>query len=85
MILPQEENGWTLLLILKAVNDNQSASRFILRVSDQTEVLDEEEFITENNNYIYTQVEGSYDDKFVTTIISESGETQAFPPFEFIR
>ncbi|MGB3638535.1 MAG: DUF1822 family protein [Rivularia sp. (in: cyanobacteria)] len=83
--LPQEENGWTLLLILKAVNDNQSASRFILRVSDQTEVLDEEEFITENNNYIYTQVEGSYDDKFVTTIISESGETQAFPPFEFIR
>lgn len=83
--LPEEENGWTLLLILKAVNDNQSASRFTLRVSDQIEVLDEAEFITDENNYIYTQIEGSYDDKFLATIISESGETQVFPPFEFIR
>lgn len=83
--LPEEENGWTLLLILKAVNDNQSASRFTLRVSDQVEVLDEAEFITDDNNYIYTQIEGSYDDKFLATIISESGETQVFPPFEFIR
>lgn len=83
--LPEEENGWTLLLVLKAINDNQSASRFTLRVSDQTEVLDEEEYITGNNNYLYTQVEGIYDDKFLATIISESGEIQAFPPFEFIR
>ncbi|MDY6898940.1 MAG: DUF1822 family protein [Cyanobacteriota bacterium] len=83
--LPEEENGWTLLLILKAVNDNQSASRFTLRVSDQIEVLDEAEFITDDNSYIYTQIEGSYDDKFLATVISESGDTQVFPPFEFIR
>ncbi|MEM7553043.1 MAG: DUF1822 family protein [Cyanobacteria bacterium P01_A01_bin.84] len=83
--LPEEEDGWTLLLVLKAINDNQSASRFTLRVSDQAEILDEEELITSNNNYIYTQVEGSYDDKFLATIISETGETQVFRPFEFAR
>ncbi len=83
--LPSEENGWTLLLVLKAINDNQSASRFTLRVSDQIEVLDEEELITDENNYIYTQVEGSFDDKFIVTVIPENGEIQVFPPFEFIR
>jgi len=83
--LPESENGWTLLLILKAINDNQSASRFTLRVSDQIEVLDEEELITNNNNYIYTQVEGNYDDKFLATVISDTGERLVFPPFEFIR
>ena len=82
--LPEAENGWNLLIILKPINDNQSPSRFSLRISDQIEVLDEQDLIT-NNNYIYTQVEGNYDDKFIITVISETGETQAFPPFEFIR
>ncbi|MEO1428849.1 MAG: DUF1822 family protein [Cyanobacteria bacterium J06633_8] len=82
--LPSEENGWTLLLVLKAINHNQSVSRFTLRVSDQIEVLDEEELITDDNNYIYTQVEGSYDDKFIVTVIPETGEIQVFPPFEFL-
>ena len=83
--LPEAENGWNLLLILKASNDNQSASSFRLRVSDQIEVLDEQELIISNNNYIYTQVEGDESDKFIATVISETGETQIFPPFEFIR
>ncbi|MEO1376488.1 MAG: DUF1822 family protein, partial [Cyanobacteria bacterium J06635_10] len=83
--LPEAENGWTLLLILKASNENQSASRFRLRVSDQIEVLDEQELIISNNNYIYTQVEGDENDKFIATVISGTGETQTFPPFEFIR
>ncbi|MEO0687464.1 MAG: hypothetical protein AAFY76_21045, partial [Cyanobacteria bacterium J06649_11] len=83
--LPEEENGWTLFLVLKAINDNQSACRFTLRVSDQIEVLDEEELITGDNSYLYTQVEGSYDDKFLVTLMSETGETIAFPPFEFIQ
>ncbi|MBV6622463.1 MAG: DUF1822 family protein [Rivularia sp. (in: Bacteria)] len=83
--LAEAENGWNLLIILKSINDNQSPSRFSLRVSDQIEVLDEQDLITNNNNYIYTQVEGNYDDKFIITVISETGETQAFPSFEFIR
>ncbi|MEO1430789.1 MAG: DUF1822 family protein [Cyanobacteria bacterium J06633_8] len=84
--LPEAENGWTLLLVLKTINDNQSPSRFRLRVSDQIEILDEQDLITNNNNnYIYTQIEGNYDDKFITTVISETGETQVFPAFEFIR
>ena len=83
--LPESENGWALLVVLKAIDDNQSTSRFTLRVSDQQEILDEEELIASNNNYIYTQVEGSYDDKFLATIISETGETQTLPTFEFIK
>ncbi|MBV6627284.1 MAG: DUF1822 family protein [Rivularia sp. (in: Bacteria)] len=83
--LPEEESAWTLLLILKAINKNQSVSRFTLRISDEIEVLDEQELITDDNNYIYTQVEGNYDDKFLATVISETGQIQAFPPFEFIR
>ena len=83
--LPEAENGWTLLLVLKTINENQSPSRFRLRVSDQIGILDEQDLITNNNNYIYTQVEGNYDDKFITTVISETGETQVFPAFEFIR
>ena len=83
--LPEEENGWTLFLVLKAINDNQSACRFTLRVSDQIEVLDEEELTTDDNSYLYTQVEGSYDDKFLVTLMSETGENIAFPPFEFIQ
>lgn len=83
--LPQSEDEWTLLLILKDINDNQLPSRFTLRVSDKIEILDEQELITSNNDFIFIQVEGDDNDKFIATVISETGENQAFPPFEFIR
>ena len=81
-LLPDDE-GWTLLLILKAISRNESPG-FTLRVSDQKEVLAEES-LPENSNhdYIFTQVAGSYEDKFLATITTAIGEVQTLPPFEF--
>lgn len=85
--LPNQSSGsneWTLLLILKIIDDHQLLSGFRLRISDQTGVLDEEEFqLSNNHEYIFTQVEGSYEDKFLATITTETGEAQTLPPFEF--
>jgi hypothetical protein len=85
--LPNQSSGsseWTLLLVLKVISDHQPFSRFMLRISDQTGVLAEEELQPSNNHeYIFTQVEGSYQDKFLATITTASGQAQTLPPFEF--
>lgn len=84
--LPDEDSGWRLLLILKAIPGNQAPSGFTLRVSDQTGVLAEGELQGDRDrDYIFTLVEGSYEDKFLATITSATGEAQTLPPFEFPR
>lgn len=88
--LPQSKSEWSLLLILKAIDTsyNTSSSEFTLRVSDQTAILYEEELIVSSNssdNYIYTQLEGDFNDRFLIAITSETGETQTFSPLRFIR
>jgi Protein of unknown function (DUF1822) len=84
--LSDEENGWTLLLILKAMAGNQPTLGFTLRVSDQTGILDRGELQPHSDrDYIFIQVAGSYDDKFLATITSETGAVQTLPPFEFFR
>lgn len=81
-----DDDGWTLLLILKAISGDQNAYGFSLRVSDQTDVLAEESLQEDSNNdYIFTQVAGSYEDKFLATITSATGEAQTLPPFAFPR
>lgn len=83
--LPDENSGWTLLLVLQVISGNQF-SKLTLRVSDQTGVLVEEELLGErNNDYIFTQVEGSYEDKFLVTLTTATGTVQTLPPFEFTR
>lgn len=82
--LPEENLGWNLLLILKAISSNQPTSTFTLRVSDQTSILAEEELQpSQQQQYIFTLLEGSYHDKFLAKIISNSGQTQTLPPLEF--
>lgn len=88
--LPQSKSEWSLLLILKAIDTsyNTSSSEFTLRVSDQTAILYEEELIVSSNssdNYIYIQLEGDFNDRFLIAITSETGETQTFSPLRFIR
>ena len=79
-----DDDGWTLLLILKVISGNESPSRITLRVSDQASVLVEESLESDRNDeYIFTQLAGSYEDKFLATITSATGEVQ-IPPFEFI-
>jgi hypothetical protein len=84
--LVDTDSEWSLLLVLKSRSGSQATSRFRLRLSDQTGILVEEELLGDRNyDYIFTQVEGSYEDKFLATIISANGESQTLPPFEFSR
>jgi hypothetical protein len=81
-----DDDGWTLLLILKAISGNEPLYEMTLRVSDQTDVLAEESLQDDSNHgYVFTQVAGSYEDKFLATITKASGEVQTLPPFEFPR
>ncbi|MGJ5676373.1 MAG: DUF1822 family protein [Nostochopsis sp.] len=84
--LVDADSEWSLLLVLRSMSSSQAASGFRLRVSDQTGILVEEELLCDRNyDYIFTQVEGSYEDKFLPTIILANGESQTLPPFEFSR
>ncbi|MBD2088250.1 DUF1822 family protein [Coleofasciculus sp. FACHB-542] len=80
-----DDDGWTLLLILKAISGNEPDDEMTLRVSDRVEVLAEDTLhLDGDEDYIFTQVAGTYQDKFLATITSETGESQTLPPFEFI-
>jgi len=75
-----------LLLILKVMSGNEIPYQMTLRVSDQIEVLAEESLQSDGiHDYMFTQVAGSYEDKFLATITSATGEVQTLPPFEFSR
>jgi hypothetical protein len=80
-----DDDGWTLLLILKAIPSNETHDEMTLRVSDKAEVLAEDILQSDGNeDYIFTQVAGTYQDKFLATITSATGEVQTLPPFEFL-
>ncbi|MEW5857031.1 MAG: DUF1822 family protein [Cyanobacteriota bacterium] len=80
-----DDDGWTLLLILKAIPGNEPDDEMTLRVSDRLEVLAEDTLqLDGEEDYIFTQVAGTYQDKFLATITSETGEIQTLPPFEFL-
>ncbi|MUG91337.1 DUF1822 family protein [Scytonema sp. UIC 10036] len=84
--LPNEENEWALLLILKVIPGHQLPYAVKLRVSDQKDILVEEELQpSSSQDYIFTCVEGSCEDKFLATITTADGEEQSLPPFEFYR
>jgi hypothetical protein len=81
-----DDDGWTLLLILKVMSRNEIPYKMTLRVSDRMEVLAEESLQSDGiDDYMFTQVAGSYEDKFLATITSATGEIQMLPPFEFSR
>lgn len=80
-----DDNEWTLLLILRAIPGNEPHDNMTLRVSDLVEVLAEDTLQSDgNDDYTFTQVAGTYQDKFLATITSATGEVQTLPPFEFI-
>jgi hypothetical protein len=81
-----DDDGWTLLLILKVISGHDFFYNMTLRVSDMTEVLAEESLQSDGiDDYMFTQITGSYDDKFLATITSSTGEIQTLPPFVFDR
>ena len=82
--VPDVEREWALLLVLGAVPGDLPPYGVKLRVSDQTGILSEEELKSDSNDaYLFTQVEGTYEEKFLATITSANGEAQISRLFEF--
>ncbi|NEO99747.1 MAG: DUF1822 family protein [Symploca sp. SIO2E9] len=80
------DREWSLLLILGASPNSLLPYGVKLRVSDQKEVLWEEELQADSNDaYLYTQIEGTYEEKFLATITAANRETQTLCLFEFSR
>ncbi|MCC5618023.1 DUF1822 family protein [Nostoc sp. CHAB 5836] len=82
--LPDDE--WTLLVVLKVLPGNQIPYSLNLRISDQNEILVEEQLQPDTyHDYIFAQVIGNYEDKFLVTFTSSNGEVRTLNPFVFIR
>jgi hypothetical protein len=82
--LPDDE--WTLLLLLKVIAGNQIPYSLNLRISDQNEILVEEQLQPDTfHNYTFAQVIGNYEDKFLVTLTSSNGDVRTLSPFVFVR
>lgn len=82
--LPDDE--WTLLVVLKVLPGNQIPYSLNLRISDQNEILVEEQLQPNTyHDYIFAQVIGNYEDKFLVTFTSSNGEVRTLSPFVFVR
>ncbi|MGB3535508.1 MAG: DUF1822 family protein [Microcoleaceae cyanobacterium] len=75
---------WILLLILGTPSGVNLPSGVGLRVSDATEILDEQQLSRESSiPYLYTQVIGSWHEKFIVTLTTASGTEETLPPLTF--
>ncbi|MDJ1181346.1 DUF1822 family protein [Roseofilum sp. BLCC_M91] len=78
------EDSWTLLLILGSSSRQPLNSDLGWRISDQTGILVEEKVNLDHpSTYLFTQVIGTYDEKFVVTLFSSLGTAISLPPFAF--
>ena len=82
--LPQSEpeGDWTILLILGASPGNTPPLGIKLRITDYTMVLDQQELST-NNDYLFTQFVGANHEKFLATITTADETAQTSMLFEF--
>ncbi|MGB7440146.1 MAG: DUF1822 family protein [Coleofasciculaceae cyanobacterium] len=72
---------WTLLLILGAAFNTPLPPTLRLRVSDQTGILVEQGL--ETDNYCFTSVIGSWEEKFLVTVSLAPDLELTLPPFSF--
>lgn len=80
------EDSWSLLLIFGAIPGQTFPTGVRLRIADPSGILVEKALEPrENDEYLLTQVVGTYDEKFLVTLTSATQETQTLPPFEFAR
>lgn len=78
------EDSWTLLLILGSNSRQALNSEMGWRISDQTGILIEEKVnLAHPSAYLFTQLIGTYDEKFVVTLFSTDGTPVSLPPFAF--
>ncbi|MDJ1169835.1 DUF1822 family protein [Roseofilum sp. BLCC_M154] len=78
------EDSWTLLLILGSSSGQALNSDIGWRISDQTGILIEEKLnFNHRSAYLFTQLIGTYDEKFVVTLFSTDKTPISLPPFAF--
>lgn len=78
------EDSWTLLLIMGSSSGQPLNSEMGWRISDQTGILIEEKVNLDHPSaYLFTQLIGTYDEKFVVTLFSTDGTPVSLPPFAF--
>ncbi len=82
--LPSDDHCWSLLLILGSAPPNTLPHKLKLRVSDQTQILVEQEMDTERiESFLYTHVIGDWDEKFIASVSIAAGVEVTLPPFAF--
>jgi len=78
------EDSWMLLLILGAIPGRPTPHGLSWRIADETDILIEETLLPQRaNDYLFAQVVGAYNEKFLVTISDARGTTETLPPFEF--
>lgn len=81
--LPETEGDWSLLIILGAIPENNPPLGIKLRISDLTEVLDEQILQDSSRDYLYAQIVGEKQEKFLVTVTNADGKSQSSILFEF--
>lgn len=84
LILPESTREWALLLVLGVLPGTSLPSGLRLRVSDESNILVEQELEEKNGeSYVFTSVIGTWDEKFIVTVGFGVGIEQTLPPFRF--
>jgi len=75
------EKNWSLLLILRAMPGNQTPLGVQLQINDMKDVL-YKQVLDSEHDYLFTQMEGNIEEKFLATITSANGEAETSVVFE---
>ena len=80
LLSESDPNSWTLLLILGTPALESLPHNLKLRVSDQTDILVEQEVNPElGNSYLFTRVVGNFDEKFLVSVSLGDGVELTLP------
>jgi hypothetical protein len=74
--------AWSLLTILGKATDRDLPVDLILRISDITGVLVERQ-LEAQGAYLFAEVEGTPEERFLVTAALADGTTRSLPPFAF--
>lgn len=80
-----KDKEWSLLLILGTSDEQPLPFGLKLTVEDANKILSEQVIDSNNSNqvYLYTQVIGEFNERFIVTISLSNGETLTLPPFTY--
>ena len=79
---PDGEITWSLLAILGSANNTSLPQNLILQISDITGVLVERQ-LEPQGAYLFAEVEGTPEERFLVTAMLADGTRRSLPPFAF--